>query len=933
MDPVEDDSRDIRRLLEDLDGRLREVEKRLGMPRRAATPPASLGRPPAPPVVSLTQTFPAIVTPLNAAPIAATAPPVAPPAPVPTPPEPERPLAPLPTPATSSVVAIAAPQRAEPWSIERLVGGRYFLAAGAIVVVIGVGLFLKLGYDMGWFRMSNAWKCIWGAIFGMTMIGAGEIVRRRINVLASTGLSAAGLGALYLSTYAAHGFYALIGPVAAFILLLLVVAVGVAIAVVAQQAGVAVLAMLGGYLAPFLLTIDNPSPSVVPLHSFALLATGLSLAGWRPGVFRVLRSIAWWGTVILAFVWFVRQGIDHPVVALPYFAAVWAAVHAELILSVRGEYESDAPFDESTPALLLRWRNARPIATSVSTSVFSVLFGVVVLRQNPILPDWFVPAGATAAAALLSMVLAGHLRVLKDSPRTDAQRLGAGLAMQAGALLIAAVALAFSGSLEVCAWLALGVAAVGAGAWIAAPSLCIYGVVPLAIGAARLVTYDALVTRRSFLPVSVWTLVVDRWTLLMLVGAAAWAVSALLVLRLRDGAFRAPPARNSFTPRFLRGAPDAFTIVGLVLLLSSLMHPDTSPGAVSVAWTLTGVLVAVARLREHRLLLAAYAIAVLGAGVAAWGRAYLFHGWIATAQGALVHPGALVGVLSIASFAGLAAWYRRDRGRRPDVTAAHWIVCAAAGIALAWSVSSLEVYRFASRIEEGPRAPVGGLAAWWGMFALALLIAGFKLRARPLQFAGVTGFLLALGAWAAAFVVPGWTASAHGSLVHPGFAIAAALVLAMGAPARLWRSELKSGDEETRNVLLLLIVGAVMLTWVATSFEAFRLAANFRSGTRAQHAAVSVWWGFFSIALLAAGFRWRVSPLRYAGLALLGSATIKALIVDLAEVSAGWRVVSVLGLGLLMLGVALVYVKASAKLLPPALSPSGREMPSRSEGE
>jgi len=60
---------------------------------------------------------------------------------------------------------------------------------------------------------------------------------------------------------------------------------------------------------------------------------------------------------------------------------------------------------------------------------------------------------------------------------------------------------------------------------------------------------------------------------------------------------------------------------------------------------------------------------------------------------------------------------------------------------------------------------------------------------------------------------------------------------------------------------------------------------------------------------------------RHAGLVLMAVATFKGVIFDLAGVSAEWRVVTFLGLGAMMLGVAVVYAKVSAR--------AGREMAAR----
>jgi uncharacterized membrane protein len=664
-------------------------------------------------------------------------------------------------------------------SLEGLVGGRYYLAAGSIVVVIGMGLFLKLGYDQGWFRMADAWKCIWGALFGLALIGAGEVARRTINALASSGLSAAGLGSLYLACYAAHGFYHLVGPVTAFLLLVCTSALGIAVAVRARRALVAVLAMLGGYLAPLVLYVDPPSPAVMPMHLLALLGVGLGLSAWRHDVYRPLRTLAWWGSVLLGSVWLGMHGARHPLVALPFLALFWGCVHAELILSVR----AGVPSSDDEPARRIRWSNARHAVTSVSTSSWCVLAGILTLRVEPVLPDWSVPAGATGVAALLALVLAGHLRVLRDSPRTDAQRLGAALAMQAGALLLTAVALAFTGSAEVVAWLALGVAAGGAGAWIGAPSLCLYSLVPLSIAAARLVTYDAFISRRAFTPTDVLGIALDRWSLLMISAAGAWAIAGLLALRVRDTFIEttdAPPSRRTDV---FRATPVACVLAGTTLLLLSVLHPDSRGGAVSAAYLLLAVPMTLAHRAESRLHLQAVGAGVCLLGIVAWAMAYNQHQrWSEVVEtGALVHPGAIVGTLGIVVSLALAAWHARARPAATEYAR----LMLAAGVVLAWAVSSLEV---------------------------------------------------------------------------------------------------------------------------------FRLAANFRAGADAQHGVLSVWWGLFAVMLLTAGFRWKNPAARYSGLALLGVATTKALVVDLADVSPGWRVVSVLGLGLLMLGVALVYSRMSARL-------------------
>jgi uncharacterized membrane protein len=83
---------------------------------------------------------------------------------------------------------------------------------------------------------------------------------------------------------------------------------------------------------------------------------------------------------------------------------------------------------------------------------------------------------------------------------------------------------------------------------------------------------------------------------------------------------------------------------------------------------------------------------------------------------------------------------------------------------------------------------------------------------------------------------------------------------------------------------------------------------------RARRAAMSMWWGAFAIGLISVGFWRRASAVRYTGLALIGIAVVKALVFDMIGVTPVWRVVSVIGLGLLLLLVAGAYAKLSSRL-------------------
>jgi hypothetical protein len=71
--------------------------------------------------------------------------------------------------------------------------------------------------------------------------------------------------------------------------------------------------------------------------------------------------------------------------------------------------------------------------------------------------------------------------------------------------------------------------------------------------------------------------------------------------------------------------------------------------------------------------------------------------------------------------------------------------------------------------------------------------------------------------------------------------------------------------------------------------------------------AVSAWWAVFAALMVVLGFRLRLRAVRLAGLGVAGLAVVKVLAVDLAELSAFYRIGSVFTLALVTLGVAYLY--------------------------
>jgi uncharacterized membrane protein len=664
--------------------------------------------------------------------------------------------------------------------LEELIGGRWYAFVGALVVVAGVAMFFKWAYDQGWFHAPPEAKCLGGVAFGVLLLVAGEVVRRRLTRFAAIGLNAAGVGVIYCSVYAAYGYFELIGVASAFALLAGTAALGIAVASYANMPVVAVVSLIGGYLTPVLLHRAEAKPWVLPAYLLALLVVGLVLAAWKRGAFAVVRSVAWWGTVLFGTGWVLAVGARDPWLGLPFLGAVWALVHAELV----AEVHRTAPDEHQARSLPQDWLYWRPMLASFSSTGWAAMLGVIVVRTTPVLPEWFIPGAALVPAAVASLMLAGHLRVLRDAPRSPAERLGASLATQAGGLLIATIALGLSGWLQVAGWLAVGVAAVAAARWTAARALAVYGLIVLAIGTGRLLFWDSWAPGTAASMTAggeeIFGLVLTRWSLLVAIAGASWLASAGLVHARWTTGDLTPMARP-------RGVALLATGAGLAVLFASVLHTRAEPASIAVVW-------------------------------------------------------------------------------------------------LAGSVTVLAM-RFVIR----------GL--WLDRF-------------------GAVGLAAATGAWALAYLVPGWSGSTAPVGAHPGLWLGIAIAAAFAAAGSwlLARPADSPAAATQRTLVQVAWLAAGVLVFTATSCEVARGAGQLAHDPTARKAAVSIWWGLFGVAMITLGFLRHLPVTRHVGLALLGVATAKALVFDLIGVSQGWRILSFLGLGMLMLGVAVLYAKVSAAL-------------------
>jgi uncharacterized membrane protein len=221
------------------------------------------------------------------APSAALAPAAAAPAPGPAaaPAAPLQAPPPAPLPAPLPVAKPVVPEAAAPApvpalaeSLESRIGGRWLLYIGTATLVLGIGFFVKYAFDNDWINETG--RVLIGAAAGLVMAAGGHRLARRGYPLFGQIVAGGGFAALYVSVFAALSFYGLIGRPAAFGLMVLITACAAWAADVHVSQGLALFAVVGGFLTPFLVG-GGGNAQVVLLSYDAILVLGTMVMAAR----------------------------------------------------------------------------------------------------------------------------------------------------------------------------------------------------------------------------------------------------------------------------------------------------------------------------------------------------------------------------------------------------------------------------------------------------------------------------------------------------------------------------------------------------------------------------------------------------------------------------------------------------------------------------
>jgi uncharacterized membrane protein len=223
-----------------------------------------------------------------------------------------------------------APAEGEARGLEEAIGGRLLLYIGTIVLVLGAAFFLKYAFDREW--ITESMRVVLGGLVGMALVVGGLRLGRVGYGAYGQVLTGGGLAVLYLAIYAAFGFYGLIGSGAAFALLTMVTAGAALLAGRQDSQPMAVMAIGGGFLTPFL--VGGTTDAQVTLFSYVVLLVLGTLYLARRRAWPWLNVFSYMLTIVTVAAWadayYARSKYLRTELFLSIFCALFliALVHA-----------------------------------------------------------------------------------------------------------------------------------------------------------------------------------------------------------------------------------------------------------------------------------------------------------------------------------------------------------------------------------------------------------------------------------------------------------------------------------------------------------------------------------------------------------------------------------------------------------------------------
>jgi uncharacterized membrane protein len=193
---------------------------------------------------------------------------------------------------------------AENPDLEKFIGENLINKIGIIILVAGIGYFVKFAIDQNW--INEIGRVLIGVLAGGLLIGLAHRLRHTFTAFSSV-LVAGGLSVLYFTIAIAFSDYKIFSQTAAFLLMVVITGFAVLLSIAYNRVALAVMSLIGGFSTPFM--VSTGEGNYIVLFSYLLiLDSGMlilayfkkwHLVHWVAYGFTILLYGTWLGTEVL----------------------------------------------------------------------------------------------------------------------------------------------------------------------------------------------------------------------------------------------------------------------------------------------------------------------------------------------------------------------------------------------------------------------------------------------------------------------------------------------------------------------------------------------------------------------------------------------------------------------------------------------------------
>ncbi|MBW3519465.1 DUF2339 domain-containing protein [Flavobacterium sp. NKUCC04_CG] len=200
-------------------------------------------------------------------------------------------------------------------ALERFLSDNLLTKIGIVTFVLGIGFFVKYAIDQDW--INEVGRVGIGVLTGALMIGVAHKLRKSLSVFSSL-LVGGGIAVFYITITLAFREYELFNQTVAFLILILITVFSVALSLFYNRKELAVFSLLGGFMAPLMVSTGIGNYVVLFSYIFILNSGMLYLSYKKNWV--IIGYITFVLTVIFKMTWIGNGFVDQ------YFGASLFAI-------------------------------------------------------------------------------------------------------------------------------------------------------------------------------------------------------------------------------------------------------------------------------------------------------------------------------------------------------------------------------------------------------------------------------------------------------------------------------------------------------------------------------------------------------------------------------------------------------------------------------